>query len=424
MRFALLSLLLLLPVSVQAQSSLEERVQALEERLALTEKLSSIGAHSDVLIARWEHGLRLESPDGTVMLNLGGRLNVDWAFMSEDDALERRFGNFDDGVQFRRARLYLSGTLYRRIIFKTAFNFNAGAAEYKDLFIGIKDLPYAGTFMTGHFKEPFGFEQLTSGKFLMFMERGLTDALVPGRNAGIAFSNTLADKSATWQAGFFRDTDNFGRSTPGGAYAFTGRMTVLTRYEDGGRRLGHFGTSFSIRNPQHDTASFAAAPEAGLAPDVIATGDVPAENVRLGGIEVAAVRGPLSVQSEAVLGRIIGANGAKDPLLWGHYVGAAYFLTGEHRTYNKELGVFSRVNPSRNFGADGGWGAWEVAARLSRLDFDDIDEGVRGGMLYDVTLGVNWYLRSNTRMTLNYVYANPRGPGQANMVLTRFQLDF
>ena len=52
----------------------------------------------------------------------------------------------------------------------------------------------------------------------------------------------------------------------------------------------------------------------------------------------------------------------------GFYVQGSYLLTGEHRPYNRALGIFSGIRPKRNFLEDGGWGAWELAARYSYLD--------------------------------------------------------
>jgi phosphate-selective porin OprO/OprP len=51
-----------------------------------------------------------------------------------------------------------------------------------------------------------------------------------------------------------------------------------------------------------------------------------------------------------------------------------------------------------------------VAARISSLDLDD---GIDGGRLDDLTLGVNWYLNPNTRVMLDYIRAglDPAGGG-------------
>ena len=42
----------------------------------------------------------------------------------------------------------------------------------------------------GHFKEPMGFEELTSSKYLTFMERSLTDSDQPSRNSGVMIGNS------------------------------------------------------------------------------------------------------------------------------------------------------------------------------------------------------------------------------------------
>ena len=49
-----------------------------------------------------------------------------------------------------------------------------------------------------------------------------------------------------------------------------------------------------------------------------------------------------------------------------------------------------------------GWGAWEVAARYGAVDLND--GPVRGGEHTSLTLGVNWFLNQNVRLTANYIY--------------------
>ncbi len=75
------------------------------------------------------------------------------------------------------------------------------------------------------------------------------------------------------------------------------------------------------------------------------------------------------------------------------------------------------------------WGAWEVAARLSYLDLND--GPIRGGEELNFTVGLNWYLRSNLRVMVNYVRANlkdredPRvDDGVADIIMSRVHLFF
>jgi phosphate-selective porin OprO/OprP len=77
----------------------------------------------------------------------------------------------------------------------------------------------------------------------------------------------------------------------------------------------------------------------------------------------------------------------KAPLLWGGCAQLSYFLTGEERRYVDRQSVFGRVaiRDPVSFGR-GTWGAWELTARYSYLDFDDAE--VRGGSMSDVTIGL------------------------------------
>ena len=54
----------------------------------------------------------------------------------------------------------------------------------------------------------------------------------------------------------------------------------------------------------------------------------------------------------------------------------------------------------------------EIAARYSFIDLND--KTIAGGEEQNFTAGVNWYLYSNLRLTLNYVYADVKDTGSGN----------
>ncbi len=369
----------------------------------------------------WKDGIRAETADQSFRLKIGGRIMNDWTFYGADRSLESSTGAFEDGTEFRRARLYVAGEVYGNVIFKAQYDFAGGDADFKDVYLGLKGLPGGSKLQIGHFKEPFGLEVLTSSKYITFMERSLPTAMLAERNTGIGVSGHCFDERLTWAGGIFRDTDGFGDGS-GNGYNFTGRVTGLPLYQEDGARLVHIGLAYSHRNVD-DSVRFRERPESHLAPRLVDTGSLAADAVDLVGVESAVVLGPASLQGEYVHASVDGSAGMS-PDFGGYYVQASYFLTGEHRPYKRSHGAFGRVKPQENFiGKDGGGtGAVELALRYSSIDLSDA--GVAGGELDDITVGVNWHLNPNTRVMANYVRADLDSVGEADVFQMRFQLDF
>jgi phosphate-selective porin OprO/OprP len=293
-------------------------------------------------------------------------------------------------------------------------------------------------------------QESTSSNWITFMERGLPAVFFPGRNMGAMLSGNLLEDRLLWQVGGFRDTDDSG-------FAFDSwgdeQVDIATRlagapiYANEGAQVLHLGGSY-IHRFLDDTVRWRERPEANLAQRFVDTqnsfaagGDIPANNADILNLELAGVLGPFSAQTEWTGSWVQGDHGQGDVDFWGIYVEASWFLTGEHKNYDLGNGRFGRIKPKANFDpADGGWGAWEIAARYSYLDLDD--RNIEGGVLWDVTAGVNWYLYPNFRWMLNYVHGDVRRrgvyvfddddvllgrvglAGGADIVQTRFQVDF
>ena len=150
------------------------------------------------------------------------------------------------------------------------------------------------------------------------------------------------------------------------------------------------------------------------------------------------VAGPWSFQS---VPRRLGPAGASGPggtrgtqgtvYLQSVYGEVHVFLTGEHREYDRNNAVFSRVIPRRPLAWSRcgftGCGAWQLAARYTYLDLNDKD--ISGGSIHDMTLGLNWFLNPNMKLQWNYFLAhrnvvNPAGDGFIQGFGTRLAIDF
>ncbi len=373
----------------------------------------------------WKEGLRFETQNGDFKLKIGGRIYNDWGFMRQDSKVKRQVtdGDLLDGTEFRSARMYMSGSIYDEIDYKVQFDFAPSSTEFKDVYIGFRHFP-VGYLKVGHFKEPFGLEELTSSRFITFMERSLANAFAPGRNTGFMLSSPMFDNRSTWAVGIFRESAKYdhGKQQSEGGYNITGRITALPWYEDDGAKLLHAGVAYSLRDPKN-TEQFRSRPEAHLAPYLVDTTAFTANRTNLLGLESALVSGPFSLQGEYMLAEVNQSGNSSGATLDGFYIQGSYFLTGEHRNYSTSKGAFGRVKPKENFRFGGkGLGAWEIAARYSEIDLSDSD--INGGKLKDVTVGLNWHLNPNTRIMWNYIRSTLDGVGDSSLALMRLQVDF
>jgi phosphate-selective porin OprO/OprP len=259
-------------------------------------------------------------------------------------------------------RLYVSGTVYSNIIFKAQYDFaGSGIAgeevSVKDMYIGYKGIPVAGTFVVGHQKEPFGLEELTSSKYVTFMELSPTAVFDSERNSGMAFQNAFANKRVTATVGAFKTTDRGGEGTGDGRYAITARATGLPWYDKEKNGLFHVGAAYTHRRVKDDR-DWGVSPSSHLADDVIETGDMRIENINGFDAEGAFVYGPFSAQGEYLV-LATDAPLLDDPTFGGFYAYGSFFITGESRAYKTYRAVFDRVKTKRDFicvkkGA-GGW---------------------------------------------------------------------
>lgn len=365
---------------------------------------------------KWSNGFKLDSEDSAFKLKLGGRIMADYTFVSEDDELT----GLEDGFEFRRARFFFEGTIYERIKFKAQYDFAGGDADFRDVYIGI--LQDWGEVRFGHYKEYFSLEELTSSKYLAFIERSLPVlAFSPSRNSGIGVHGKTSDKF-NWGFGVFYDSDDFGISTGEDNINITGRIAFRPLYEDKGKRMFHIGLSATQKELETGGRfRFRARPEAHLSPRFVNTDRFAANSALIFDLELAGVFGAFWFAGELIQNDV-DAPGFGDPDFSGLYVQAGYYLTGEHRRYKSDSGAFDRQKPASNFGKDGGKGAWEIALRYSTIDLND--GPILGGEEDNVTVALNWYLNPATRLMLSYVHADVEDLGESDFFLVRWQVDF
>jgi phosphate-selective porin OprO/OprP len=395
--------------------------KSLEERIADLEKL--VGKDRGGLQAYWKNGIRLESADGEFKLRIAGRIQLDGSGFSHQREFETvTTTDIHDGAEFRRARLAVGGTIHKDFEFMGEYDFAQGSAKFREVWIGA-NLGKGAKVKVGSVKEPFGFEEMVSDLFVTFLERSAPDeAFCPVYNTGVLFTGTQAEKRLWWGAGIFRDANDFGDdvgNTRDGEWAGTVRVAGRPWVADEGRRFLHLGAAVSRREPPADTVRFRARPELHLVTQLVDTGSFTASGVSQGALEAAFAWGPFSAVAEGFRTEAR-VNGRTNPTFQGWAVQASWFLTGEGRPYDVEKAAFDRVIPKTN--ALKGRGAWEIAARLDRLDLDDA--GVAGGTQDIATVGVNWYLTPNVKVQVDHVRVHVRGIGVMYGYEVRFQVDF
>ncbi len=441
-----------------------------EKEKAALAKAQGYEVGSDLAMsATWKDGLELSTKNKDFKVHVGGRFQFDTGWYSIDPAVNDNLngaagGNLNspryaDGVDFRRARFRIDGTMYELIDWATEIDFvnsfranntlapdpnsNRGidntTVALTDFWWQLRSVPFFGNVRIGQQKEPIGFEHIVSSRFLPFLERSFNQdtfygGTFNGFSPGIsAWRNFGEDDRGLIQYGLFKPIDNnFGYNTGDGDYALVGRLSKAIWYVDEGRGLLHVGLSgrqaTAVSQNQSDRRIDYRTRDAfrtGLSQDWA----VPA-GIRLFGddtqsvnAELASVYGPWTFQSEYLVNTLqdarinTGDSRGNTVVYHGGYVQLLYFLTGESDQYSKERGAFDRVRPRENFFVTragkgytiAGMGAWQVGARYNYLDLNDTGfnngalQTFNGGILHNMTFGLNWFWNPNMKAQFNYI---------------------
>jgi len=388
----------------QIEAAAQGADAAVEQAPAAVETVQDVAEAAPDVEVEWAPGPTFASKDGSWSMHLRGRLFVDGGALGDEDDLYRN----DNAVELRAARLGVEGSFLQGWDYRLEADFADSDVDVKDAYIQYDGEAIEPAWIrVGQFKTPNSLEELTSARFTTFMERAaITDAFALDRQIGLG--GGLSGESWGVDAGLFGQNaadanDDEGYALAGrGHYAFS--LDPAERGEGGSQAI-HVGASARYRNFDNDTFNsevryrqrpffhFTGTRSVDTGTIADSEGDVWA------GAEFAWVDGPFSLQSEVANTFLQRKNGQDDANnLWGGYLSASYFLTGEHRSYDPEDGAFGRVAVIEPL-HEGGLGAWEVAARADYIDLND--EGVKGGEQISYIAGLNWYANDYVRFMLD-----------------------
>ncbi len=436
----LLVALLAIPAGARAQTDaerindLEKRVESLvkKDKARTAEEEKAKGAKGTPLRSSSDKGkLEWTSADGATSFRLVGRVQFDGVAFSGN---ENRLAN---AVTLRRIRIGYKARVAKDWVSEMDVDFAENAVDVKDAFVGYEGIRNS-TIQAGHFKVPFGMDTLTSSKDIWFVERAYADSWGPDRRLGLAYAYGGERFSA--KADFFAQTisvDSTGVDQ-GWGWAVRGTFAPVMVSET---KAVHLGVAANWRKPDAATTGSATPPAISYAIDFssrpectkaskakfLATPTMEQVDwVQQYGGELAGVWDALAWQAEYQTTKVTRRSGY--PTLEDHdfdtWYGQVSWLINGKRKYAADEGLIDKVSPGKG-------GAWEVLARYSTMDLNDLTavDAIKGGSAKNFTLGANWYPNTNVRVMLNWTrvdndeYAKPKKAygGIANDDFDEFQ---
>jgi phosphate-selective porin OprO/OprP len=377
----------------------------------------------------------VQSADGAYSIGLTGLVQGDTGgyLRFKADSPAAGIQKLSSGFNARRARIGITGTAYG----DWAYRFIYDAGNSQDTTPGgieTAQITYTGfkgiaIDLPGYSSTPFTLEQATSSADLPFIERSTPSNIAIVFNAGDSRSNTgvrvYGDRY--WFGAFLTgpasgDAHTLVQERFGAFQRATVQVLSGTDYS---LHLG-VGIDELIRAPNTGPGTaYAIAlsdrPELRIDPTALLnTGNIgsvknPVSSGRVYGVESAGGWHGLFAQSEYFHYQV-SRRGLSTDDFDGGYGAVGWTITGENRAYNRLTGSYGSILPRHPFSSrpGGGWGAWEVLARVSYTDLTDNfisgtaltaqPDAVNGGRQVSYTAGLNWYPNTLLRFVFNYVH--------------------
>ncbi len=401
----------------QAQAANTAAAAASEAAAAANE--TAAAAKSSAPKVSWKGAPKFEG-EGGWSFKPRGRLQYDAGTTSAPSSTGRSDGF---GNEVRRARLGVEGDIPGGFGYKFELDFAGNSTEITDAILTYKDGPVKVA--VGQHNNFQGLEELTSSRFISFMERAaFTDAFDFERRVGASLQYHKGDVLV--QGGLFTDNiDDLSNKnwSADGRVVFMPKMGGTQLHMGGSIHYTDYEAGTSLRYRQRPFVHF-------TGERFINTGHFAADSELGLGVEAAAISGPFHAAAEGYWQKASRPAGLSDPTFFGGYAEVGYFLTGGDKRGYKG-GTFDRVKPANPVGK-GGMGAVQVNLRYDYLDLNDAD--IIGGKQNGYGVSLIWTPTAYTRFMMNYgkmsyddaVY--PTGSGDTSYSVDSFgvraQVDF
>lgn len=345
-----------------------------------------------------------------------GLVQADYNYFDTDTVdytggdLDGEDGNWD----LRRSELVLKGKGPGNL--EWVLGFDAGDNKFLDANVKYKFGNNSNHFFqVGQFKTPgASMEELSSTKNNDFISKSsITNSFGTARRLGAQYN--IGDANWGVTASYFGREMTRNREH-GSGYAVRGYFAPIN--EEGS--ILHLGASYTDKDTDGDTLRLRARPMADLANtrfvDTGSSGLVNSDRNNVIGVEGLWVTGPFKVQAEYMQTNVERLEGLDDFSGDGFYVSGLWNVTGE--TWGYKSGV-----PTTTLPDDPSKGLWQLGLRYDTIDLTD--GGVIGGEMDSWTAGVNWYWRSNFKVSLNYVAVKQeKGELEDNPNITEARFQF
>ena len=207
---------------------------------------------------------KLEFKTDEHKFRIGGRAQHDFTLVGNDG--DGNVGSSEQ--QFRRARIYLSGTAWEYWDWKFQFDLedaDDSSMSIEDAFIKYKGWGPASVTI-GQRKAPFSLNELTSSKYITFIERAVPSNLftsesigIGNRSPGITLDNT--GKNHTLAGGFYlmrqrsgNEADSISERKIDDGWGVTARATWLP-INVSGKQLVHTAAAFGYKHYPNKTVN-------------------------------------------------------------------------------------------------------------------------------------------------------------------------
>jgi phosphate-selective porin OprO/OprP len=416
--------------------ALQKQVADAKAQAAEANAAAANAGGSDLdLKVKWKGAPELSSLDGKFSFKVRGRLQTDYNAIDQDFDITGRPDV--SAAEIRRARLGVEGVVFYNVAYKFEYDFadaDDGDAGIRDAYVEYNGLADGLSLRAGNFKTPNSIDEMTSSRFLTFLERAaFVDAFELDRQIGAGV--IYAKDHYTLSAGIFGPYTEFDEEWLKDVRTGAARATLapINREVNGVHQVLHLGASWRLREGAEDLRSAddptdpvndqffryrARGADLHLADRFVATPEIFDEDT-FWGVEAAAIWGPVHVVGEytELDAKVSPIFDGSDPTYPAWYVEAGWFLTGETRGYKEGEFVGVKVkNPVLGGGKGGGWGAWQIAGRYDVIDLTDQATNILDcefcGEQKTWEVVINWWLNDYTGLQFQYGESDIEGGPQ------------